>query len=402
MTTPASEPPDGTRESRAYLFVDLRGFTEHVDRRGATDAVTLLTRYREAVRAVVARHAGSEVRTEGDSFYLTFRLASDALVAALELQRSLGDSSAGPAIAAGIGIHAGETVPFDGAYVGSAVNISARVCGVARAGEIVTTATVRELTRSVVDAHWERMGDRALKGVDERIALYRVSDRGTTAGRRAAERRGLRRPAPALGPRVVAAVVALVAVLALAASMIVGKGPNAVSPDASGDRAGASSSVGTPRGSADDRVTALRSRLPPSIAGGCAERPVSGAGEAALTCAVPGQSEPSEFEIDWFYGQPGAADERIRDDATKRHVADGDCGRVDAAIGQWKNGTESQGWLLCFRDSVHQAWIEWTYSRYGIEVAAFARDNASEALFGWWRQTAPILVASAAPTPSDG
>lgn len=43
----------------------------------------------------------------------------------------------------GIGLHAGETVAFDQQFVGSAVNVAARLASQAGAGEIVASDTLR-------------------------------------------------------------------------------------------------------------------------------------------------------------------------------------------------------------------------------------------------------------------
>ena len=51
-------------------------------------------------------------------------------------------------IRVGIGVHAGETVETAEGYVGSAVNVAARVCSQAKAGELLVTDTVRGLTRT--------------------------------------------------------------------------------------------------------------------------------------------------------------------------------------------------------------------------------------------------------------
>jgi ABC-type branched-subunit amino acid transport system substrate-binding protein len=72
----------------------------------------------------------------------------------------------------GIGIHAGETVETSDGYVGGAVNIAARICAQARAGEVLVSDTVRALTQSVVAVRYEARGRRALKGVAEPVALY--------------------------------------------------------------------------------------------------------------------------------------------------------------------------------------------------------------------------------------
>ena len=115
-------------------------------------------------------------------------------------------------IRVGVGIHAGETIEMDGGYVGSAVNVAARVCSVAGAGEVAITETVQGLVRTGLPVHFVPRGTPKLKGIEEPIAIY-VVRRGPAptipAWRRLAAKHG-----PATVKLVaVAAVVAVVASL---------------------------------------------------------------------------------------------------------------------------------------------------------------------------------------------
>ena len=163
---------------RGFLFADLRDYTSFVERCGDTAASALLDRYRALVRTIVARYGGAEVKTEGDSFFVVFPSASSAVRCALEIQLAAAaatrDDPATP-LHVGIGIHAGETVAGSEGYVGSAVNLAARVCAQARAGEVVVTDTVRSLTRTSLRVEFADRGRRRLKGIPEPARLYLVS-----------------------------------------------------------------------------------------------------------------------------------------------------------------------------------------------------------------------------------
>lgn len=170
--------------TRGFLFADLRGYTDYVERHGDEAAAKLLERYRRMVRDVVARHAGAEVRTEGDSFYVLFRSASRAVVAGLEIvTEAVRESAEHPEapIRVGIGIHAGETQETAEGPVGSAVNLAARICAQAQAGEVLVSDTVRGLTRTRQVGTYEALGTRRLKGIGEPVAVYRVVPPGTGA-----------------------------------------------------------------------------------------------------------------------------------------------------------------------------------------------------------------------------
>ena len=202
------EPPG----ARGFLFADLRGYTEFVERNGNVAAAELLERYRALVRAEVARHRGAEIKTEGDSFYVVFSTARRAvecgLAVAAGAEAATAEAPTRP-IRVGIGIHAGETVETADGYVGSAVNIAARVAAQASAGEVLVTDTVRELVRGALPVAFTPRGSRTLKGVAEPMAISSV--RAVAAGEVGAPRR---RPLAA-GRRGLPAAAAAVAVLGL-------------------------------------------------------------------------------------------------------------------------------------------------------------------------------------------
>jgi branched-chain amino acid transport system substrate-binding protein len=136
------------------------------------------------VRDAVAAHDGAEIKTEGDSFYIVFPAVSDAVLCGLAIVDA---ANVGPIegnerpIPVGIGINAGETVETPDGYVGSAVNIAARICAIAKPGEVLVSDTVRALTQTVVRVSFESRGRRSLKGLNEPIAVFAVA-RSADAG----------------------------------------------------------------------------------------------------------------------------------------------------------------------------------------------------------------------------
>ena len=175
--------------TRAFLFADLRGYTDFVERHGDAAAARLLRDYRALVRREVARATGAEVKTEGDSFYVVFDSASAALDCAVAIQlraRTRNAKDATEPIAVGIGLHAGETVAFDQQFVGSAVNVASRLASQAGAGEIVASDTLRGLVRTGTEHSFVDRGELTLKGVSERVRAWTVSWSAGPASRPAA------------------------------------------------------------------------------------------------------------------------------------------------------------------------------------------------------------------------
>jgi class 3 adenylate cyclase len=217
--------------TRGFLFADLRGYTQYVERHGDAAAAELLGRYRALVRGVLPESGGAEVKTEGDSFYIVFPTARQAVLGGLALVERTGqDALEHPEvpIAVGVGIHAGEITETAEGYVGSAVNIAARICAQAGAGEVLVSDTVRSLTRTGVPLQFVARGRRRLKGIDEPIALFAVQRPGVVAPELtgAARLLGRRRP---LWIAAAAAVVVAASVLAVNSGLLPGSlgGPGA-------------------------------------------------------------------------------------------------------------------------------------------------------------------------------
>jgi class 3 adenylate cyclase len=182
----------------AFLFADLRGYTQFAATRGDRAAAELLDRYRTLVRDQVAQHAGAEVRTEGDSFYILFASVSEAVHCALAIAAAAREaSSEDPALPlnVGIGVHFGETVDTAEGSVGSAVNLAARLASAAGPNEVLVSEVVRSLTRTSSDLRTTSGGRRRLKGFTEPVEVFRAS---TTEGPGAPSARKRRAPVWAL------------------------------------------------------------------------------------------------------------------------------------------------------------------------------------------------------------
>lgn len=123
------------------------------------DAMTrAVASYDGLVDEVVGRHAGvrPEEQGEGDSFVAAFSRASDALAAAVDLQRALLADAELP-FRVRMALHAGEVQLRDeGNYIGQVVNRAARLRELAWGGQIVVSEAVAQL---VADA---RLADVAL------------------------------------------------------------------------------------------------------------------------------------------------------------------------------------------------------------------------------------------------
>ena len=139
------ELPSGTV---SLLFSDIEGSTALLDRLGIayTDA---LDGHRRIMRRAWSAHDGTEMGTEGDSFFVVFGGADGAVAAAVEAQRELDAYSwpAGERVRVRIGVHTGSPRVHDGGYVGMDVHRAARIAASAHGGQVVLSSVTADLTR---------------------------------------------------------------------------------------------------------------------------------------------------------------------------------------------------------------------------------------------------------------
>lgn len=179
---------DSPALTRGFLFADLRDYTAYVERHGDQAAAELLGDYRAIVRDAMVATGGGEVRTEGDSFYIVFSSVGAAVRCGLAIVAEAARASAERAdrpIRVGVGVHAGESVAEGDGFVGSAVNIAARICAVAAPGEVLVSDTVRSLVRTSLPLSFRSRGRPRLKGIAEPIELFAVTPAGEPAAARA-------------------------------------------------------------------------------------------------------------------------------------------------------------------------------------------------------------------------
>jgi DNA-binding NarL/FixJ family response regulator/class 3 adenylate cyclase len=173
----------------AFLIADVRGYTAFTHERGDEAAGKLAAKFADVARVVVRARGGEVVELRGDEAVCVFRSTRDALRAAVELQeRFVDETLADPAVplGVGIGLDAGEAVPVEGGYRGAAVNVAARLCGQAGAGEILATREVVHLARRVEGVAYEEKEALSLKGVADAVEVVGVSSEAGPAAARLA------------------------------------------------------------------------------------------------------------------------------------------------------------------------------------------------------------------------
>ena len=187
------------RRLAAVLYADVVGYSRLMAHDEA-DTVDARKASLTEIERALGDHGGRLVDAAGDSVLAEFPTATGAVEAALEIQRSAAGRNASldaeRRMELRIGVHVGELRVDDGRLFGDAVNIAARIEGLAEAGGIALSSAVYEQVRHKLPLGYEDLGDRAVKNIPYPVRVYRLGVASETSAPAAV---GPARPEPVAG-----------------------------------------------------------------------------------------------------------------------------------------------------------------------------------------------------------
>src|SRR5215471_1785930 len=165
-----------TRRLAAILAADVAGYTRLM----GSDEEGTLERFKahlvELVDPKIGEHHGRIVKNTGDGVLAEFASVVDAVRYATAVQAGMTDrnaaASADQRIEFRIGIHQGDVVVEDHDIFGDAVNVAARLEGLAEPGGICVSARVRGDAAGRLDLTFEDMGRHELKNIARPVRVY--------------------------------------------------------------------------------------------------------------------------------------------------------------------------------------------------------------------------------------
>ena len=180
------------RREITVLFCDLRGFTAFSETAEPEEVMGVLAEFHDAVGPMIFEHEGTITQFTGDGMLVIFNdpvQLDDPAWSAVRLAVSMRDRTAelseqwhrrGHELTLGIGIAVGYAtcgeIGFEGrteyTAIGTVVNLSARVCGIAPGGQILVTNRVHSAVDERVDA--TKLGDIDFKGISSPVPVYEV------------------------------------------------------------------------------------------------------------------------------------------------------------------------------------------------------------------------------------
>jgi WD40 repeat protein/class 3 adenylate cyclase len=169
--------PAGASDIRTFLIADVRGYTAFTAERGDEAAGRLASRFAQITTEAVAARGGVVTELRGDEALAVFGSARLAIRAAIEVQAAYAEeTTADPSLPlrVGIGLDAGEAVAAAGGLRGAALNLAARLCAKAQAGEILASSGVIHLAGTLPGVILAELGRIELKGMTGPIPVVAI------------------------------------------------------------------------------------------------------------------------------------------------------------------------------------------------------------------------------------
>lgn len=159
------------------MFADVTGSTRLYETLGDDNANRIIGKVIDIMAKITEGYQGYVIKTIGDEIMCRFSSANDTVRAAIECQEEISEGIQGEDvdISIKVGLHFGPAILMeDGDVFGDAVNVAARMAGIAKGAQIITTQD----TISLLDADLQDMSrqfDRTnVKGKEEEIIVYQV------------------------------------------------------------------------------------------------------------------------------------------------------------------------------------------------------------------------------------
>src|SRR6266498_5834469 len=166
--------PSGTV---TFLFTDIEGSTRLLQQLGEKYA-TLLAGHERLLREVCETNSGRVIDIHGDSFFVVFSRAVDAINAVVQSQRVLAahEWTDNIRVYVRMGLHTGEPQISELGYVGIDVHRAARIGAVAHGGQVLLSQTTCNLVESELPegVTLRDLGEHRLKDLRQPKHLYQL------------------------------------------------------------------------------------------------------------------------------------------------------------------------------------------------------------------------------------
>src|SRR5712691_1710637 len=163
-------------KERAILFADVSGSTALYEKLGDRPAARAIEACLDELRSVVAKWEGKVVKTIGDELMVVFDRPEAASAAEREMQCRVTAlrSTGGVNLAIRIGFHFGPVLEDRGDFWGDGVNTAARLAGLAKAGQILTSGATANALPAAQRTDLRDLDAIQVKGKHEAVRVFEL------------------------------------------------------------------------------------------------------------------------------------------------------------------------------------------------------------------------------------
>jgi adenylate cyclase len=160
----------------SVLFADVSGSTKLYETAGDAVAHAAIEKCVNLMREKTVNAKGRVIKTIGDEVMSAFATADQAADAAIEIQSAISEMPpvGNTQIGVRIGFNHGPVVERDGDVFGDAVNLAARLAGVATKGQIITARDTVMLMSPMLKAATRAITTIQVKGKAQEIQVYEL------------------------------------------------------------------------------------------------------------------------------------------------------------------------------------------------------------------------------------
>lgn len=155
-------------------FTDLEGYSAFASEAQRDEVRELILDYHALVREQVSRRGGFEVKQTGDGFMIAFASAAKAVQFAVDLQREMREHRHPHRLQVSIGLNSGDAIREGGDFFGHTVNVASRIADWATGGQVLASASTRELAGTIEGVTFVDAGRPRFRGLPGRYHLYEV------------------------------------------------------------------------------------------------------------------------------------------------------------------------------------------------------------------------------------
>ncbi|WP_223422327.1 alpha/beta fold hydrolase [Tateyamaria pelophila] len=164
------------RRLAAILATDMVGYSRLMEADQSGTISRQKAHRRELIDPEIERNRGAIIKTTGDGLLVVFPSATDAVRAAIDIQRGMvrreRESTEETRIRYRVGINVGDVVFDEGDVFGGAVNVASRLESMSEPGGVCVSDVIYHLVEDSLDEPFKNLGSQRVKNITRPVLVW--------------------------------------------------------------------------------------------------------------------------------------------------------------------------------------------------------------------------------------